>query len=190
MTEKVSVRLAAGTEVIVITGLSGSGKTSQGRDLAGFLDAAYIDQDKSFIHPRDMGTVDYKGHPVPLYDQESSIDFLFLRETVAAKSFSKRKVILVGFYLPPKVLENFNVTKYIILNIDQETSMERRKRSKSRSGRWNAVKDEWMVKNYVVPFYQKGIRKMKETDGEYDIVEIDATRSREEVWNDVKALFV
>ncbi len=101
---QVSLRLAPGSELIVITGLSGSGKSTQGRDLAGFLGAAYIDQDKSFIHPRDMGTVEYKGREVPLYDQESSLDFIRLREAIAAKSFSTKKVVLVGFYLPPKVL--------------------------------------------------------------------------------------
>jgi hypothetical protein len=138
-----------------------------------------------------MPRVEFRGREVTLWDSEESVDVQNLRERISKKSALHHKVVVTGFYLPPHILEDFPIEEYIVLDIDPKLSLERRQRSKSMlatSGKFDPDKDRWMMENYTFPFYQKGLRKVEEQNS-VRIYHIDASRSPEEVWEDIKKLF-
>lgn len=186
----ISFKLSPGCKLIVITGFSGAGKSTMGLRLATRLDAGYVDEDKFFVRRELMPKVTYQGKPTSLYDHEKSIDFTRFREAIAKKSIGRKRVVVTGFFLPPKALEEFPIEKYIILDLDEETCIQRRQVSKAelaKSGKFDLEKDTWMVKNYVIPFTRKGIRKIKETLGvPWEV--IDGKLPKNEVWKKIKEM--
>lgn len=188
-----SFKMVKGSTLVVVTGLSGSGKSYMGPKLAEYLgdQEAYLDEDKSFKSSSQMPRIEFRGREVTLWDSEESVDIQNLRERISKKSTFHRRVVVTGFYLPPHLLEDFPVEVYIVLDIDPKTSLERRQRSKAplaASGKFDPDKDKWMMENYTFPFYQKGLRKI-EGQKSVKVHHIDASKSPEEVWEDIKKLF-
>ena len=186
-----SFRMIPGCKLIVITGMSGCGKSTVGPKLAEHLGAGYLDEDKFYIPKDEMPKVDYKGRKVTLWDDEKCINFPALKEAICKKSVERKFVVLTGFYLPPGFLDEFPIEAYVILNIDEETSLERRQKSKTimaASGVFDLEKDKWMIKNYVIPFNQKGLRKVRSAT-HFPVHEINGLGTKEEVWSRVEEKF-
>lgn len=177
--------------VIIITGLSGAGKSTIGPKLADYLGADYIDQDRFYRHPSTFPLVATpSGKKVRLWDHEGCIDFDRLVEGVWTKLRTTQTVILTGFYLPPKLLSSLPVVRYLILDIDYEICLTRRAKSKSilaAPRKFDTNQDRWMVETYVLPFYQKGLDQILTSGMRVDRVQ--AGPKNDQVWSSVKGLF-
>jgi uridine kinase len=146
----------------------------------------WIDQDSCFKRGQMKKVVAPTGREMSLYDDLDSVDWELLRKrikdsgadriyaiigrsgsgksTVAAKlALAPDVLILTGFYLPPSALgHDIKIQLYIELCINEQTCIERRRVSKSvLSPKFNTGEDEWMVKNYVTPFYEQGMAEIR-----------------------------
>ena len=176
--------------MIIITGLSGSGKSTMGPELAKYLgdQKAYLDEDPSF--KQDKPKVKYQGRDVNLWDAEEAIDFDDLSTRTLLKVANHQRVVLTGFYFPPSFLQTLPVEKIIVLDISPEISIARRQKSKSLSSPakgFDLDKDRWMVENYTYPFFKKGLENL-ENSFHGLVYHIDATQEPFVVWKELLGL--
>lgn len=177
--------------LIIISGLSGAGKSTIGPMLADYLDADYIDQDKFFRRPSTFPLVATpKGKKVRLYDHESCIDFDRMTNIISDRLKRFETVVLSGFYLPPKFFSDLPLTRYIVLDIDYEVCLARRAKSKAilaAPRKFDTEQDRWMVETYVLPFYREGLDQILMSGVKVDRIQADV--KSDIVWSEVKKLF-
>jgi len=174
--------------LIVISGISGSGKTTIGRALVKYFnsfkganDEAYkfVDEDSFYLKNKPKVKLS-NGLVVANWDTLEAIDINSLRLTIE----SSENIVLVGFTLTKEIIGEYKSIHFHLSIGDTDEvvirrCVEARKRSKGFRGD-KAKIDELVVREVVMPFYK---RTLKESDIDFkiDIYDHDKRRSVSEI---------
>lgn len=185
---------------IVLIGRSGSGKSTTAKEIAAHsrgkrrwtvidVDDFWVDDD---VMPRVSWT-DGDGvvHRKKLYDSIESIDWARVSQALVRAYMQYDGVIFTTFVYPQEVFTAHGISlrgwTFIEFDIDESTSIQRRRISKAQlakkkngndSRAFDEQFDEWMVRNYATPFYEKYITIIRE---KYNPIVIDGRASKENV---------
>lgn len=138
-------------EIIGITGVSGSGKTTVGKRLAEILDYQFIDLDEFFL-PNKPKIILSNGKERSNWDSLQSIDISAFQNKI--KQY--KKVIVVGFALIDRIFPiKPKCTIWLKTGINKEVVIERcienRIKSKKIDNKEKQEEDELMVREVVYP---------------------------------------
>jgi len=140
---------------LLISGLSGSGKTTIGKQLSQLKGWNFIDGDDFFIPKDQMSQVKLSnGDWVANWDSPNSIDWAKLNRVVKQQLLNNN-VVLVTF-LPMTEMYEFNVNYHVRLLTGRDAikkCIDARKVSKKIVTLEKASKDELVILEYVIPMY-------------------------------------
>jgi uridine kinase len=139
---------------VVLSGLSGSGKSTIGKMFAEKHNYEYVDGDWFFHKVKPQVTLS-SGEVVSNWDCPEAVDWEALNDYVNQRLFV-RNVILVTF-IPLIERYRFHVSKHITLSMGEkelDICIQARKVSKNMKTEDRIRKDELVVKEYVYPFYK------------------------------------
>ncbi len=143
---------------LVITGISGSGKTTIGKELAKYLNLNFLDLDSFYLIDKPLITLS-NGMKVKNWDCLESLDIEAVK--LAVKEKALQGLVFVGFAICDELLPikpDYHIhlstgkTKEEIIN----KCIDSRKKSKP----FKDNRDELVVKEIVYPFYCDIIKKM------------------------------
>lgn len=186
---------------VVLIGRSGSGKSTAAREIAALSRGkrrwGIIDVDDFWVSDDAMPRVHWTDgngvvHHKKLYDSIESIDWARVSQALARAYMQYDGVIFTTFVYPQEVFAEHGISlrgwTFIEFDIDESTSIQRRRISKAQlvkkknDGRdvrtFDEQFDEWMVRCYATPFYEKHITIVRER---YNPVVIDGRASKENV---------
>lgn len=147
--------------VVIISGLSGSGKTTVGKYYADRHGYIFLDGDEFFKRdkPQIVLIDDDRNYTCSNWDTPDAIDWKLMNRVILDILKSNKKNLLLVTFLPIMMYFEFQVIKHIRLELGPnmiEKCIEARKTSKHLNG--NALKmrkDELMVRQVVVPLYEQ-----------------------------------
>lgn len=143
--------------LVVISGISGSGKSTIGEKVAEELGWSYLDMDTFYLQMKPIVRLS-TGETVTNWDTLEAIDVNKLKERLR-QLLERNNVLFTGFAPDPTIFP-VRPTVHIHLGTGRnaeeiiERSILSRRRSKGFTGQ-KAVKDERMVREIVYPFYEK-----------------------------------
>ena len=146
---------------LVISGISGSGKSTIGLQLARTLNLTYVDLDSFYLPQKPYVTLSNNAK-VKNWDCLESLNIEAVKLTIKEKA--PNGLLLVGFTLRDDIFNEFKPLCHIHLSTgrtkDQiiERCIASRQQSKTFSTS-SALVDELMVKEVVYPFYTETITK-------------------------------
>lgn len=136
----------------VISGISGSGKTTIGKEVAMKVGATFIDQDWYFVDKKPQVTLS-NGMIVSNYDCLEAIDPNFSNDI--AQKLKLYPIVLVGFALSRNMLPVPPIIHIHLVTSDNDNELEMRcLQARSQAKTVNPIKDLLMVKEVVIPFYK------------------------------------
>ncbi len=142
----------ATNKLIALSGLSGAGKSTQGKMLAAEMKWEYIDLD-DYYRRKNLPRIKLSnGKTYNNYDTLEALDLPSFRADILKKQ-KLNTVVITGFALREEVFDNIRIDIHIHLLLDKRTSLDRRKH-KYRF--YDAKKKQFeimMINECVYPFY-------------------------------------
>lgn len=169
--------------IIAISGISGAGKSTIGRQLAQRLMAGFIDQDEFFDSFIPKVTLS-NGHIRSNYDADIAVDIVRFNQRILKQKETDPKIVIVGFALRDYMFTNeTRPTIHFHLSISDELSLQTRLRVKDFSEE-RKVDEILMFNDYVLPYYRATLEYSK-IDHYIVICKDDQRRPIEEIMEEI-----
>ena len=183
--------------LVAISGLSGSGKTTIGKKLAKEHGAKFIDLDKYFVPKENIPRTKLSnGEYVTNYDCYEAINWQKFWEDVDKSLYKYELVVIVGYCLPITE-EQFFITYgedrdydyhfHLHLKLDKEECKKRRVASKGLTGD-KIEKDGLEVDEIVWPFYKQNYYHSGDLNYRHIDEVVDATKSPNIVFEHISGI--
>src|SRR5689334_4558312 len=173
-----------GQKLYLISGLSGTGKTSFGRYAAEKLDAVFIDQDSFYLPTKPLVQLS-NGETVKNWDCKEAIDWTALC-TKVLEQLQDKNVVLVGFALLAEELKALqpNVVSHVHLSYGDD-ALSRCKLARREAKQIDPEKDSLVVDELVWPFYLQTVNNLSKIDRTICVYSVQAQRRTfEELYRD------
>jgi len=167
---------------ILISGISGSGKSLIGSVLAERLGYQFVEGDSFYLKDKPKATLS-NGGTVSNWDTPEAIDWNLLNKTCRGLLYEK-SIVLVTF-LPLVELFDFPIHCHIRLEVGENVS-EKCICSRSSSKNFSSEKknlDELVVKELVIPMCES--LKTRKVDCEVRVYDKDTRRSVEDILKEI-----
>lgn len=145
--------------LFLISGLSGTGKTTLGKYIASKHNATFVDQDSYYKKNKPLITLS-NGTTVKNWDCVEAIDWNLMIKDIMSL-LEDTDVILVGFALRPKELNILSTkVKYHVELIYGNNDIDYCKQSRCQAKKIDCVQDSLIVDEVVWPFYLETRKKI------------------------------
>jgi uridine kinase len=146
--------------IIAISGFSGAGKSTHGKQLASELGFQYLDLDDFYLRGNLPKVKLSDGSVKNNYDSLDSLDIKGFQKEV--KEMSKNgNLVITGFALREEILGDIKPYLHLHILLDKKTSLERRKHKFKHYDAQKKKKEKMMLDEVAYPFYLETLAKSK-----------------------------
>jgi uridine kinase len=144
-----------GQLIIIISGLSGCGKTTIAKELSDDLKLKFIDQHDYYIKDYDTKEILSDGTEIINYDTDDAIDWEKLNNDIN----DKKNVIISGFSFPTEKIK-FKSDYHIHLKISKQKCLEQRKQFLENDDKKTTI-ETLKFNKFTFPYYLSSVEKSK-----------------------------